>query len=227
MKKLYSALYDDNCHPFNALLANPQNVEVVRDPDQLENDGALIIWGGSDINPQLYNHPAHSTTYPGGLRDRLEWSLLTRAKEIGLPIIGVCRGAQMLCAAAGGFLLQDVHNHHGHHEVVTHDGVKFNVNSIHHQMMAGFTMIDHELVAWREGRRGAPYGYMNDQTYSPPENWKEPEFVYFRAINGYAIQWHPEMMGEESQATQYVLNYIRKTEAERNASYATATIELN
>jgi gamma-glutamyl-gamma-aminobutyrate hydrolase PuuD len=214
-------MYGGSCHPFNSLCGK---AEVVHSPEQLEEgDSALIIWGGSDIDPELYGHPVHSTTYPGGLRDRLEWSLLQRAIERGIPIIGVCRGAQMLCAAAGGFLIQDVENHHGGHPVETMDGQRFGVNSIHHQMMAGLEKVYHELVAWRPGRMGAPYRYKDDQLYIPEPDWKEPEFVYFPKIHGYAIQWHPEGMGLESPATQYVLNYFKKKEQERG-SYAEITL---
>jgi putative glutamine amidotransferase len=202
-------------------------------PDELkEGDSALVIWGGSDINPALYNHPIHRTTHPGGMRDRSEWSLVQRAIEKGIPIIGVCRGAQMLCAAAGGFLIQDVRNHAGpHHMVETIDGQSFKVNSIHHQMMAGLETVDHELVGWcpknEDGYlRGLPYGYMDDKQYIPKPDWKEPEFVYFPKINGYAIQWHPEAMASESPATQYVLNYIRKKEQDRG-SFASVTLSCS
>jgi gamma-glutamyl-gamma-aminobutyrate hydrolase PuuD len=214
---LYSAVYYDDCHPFNLLLDDPKNVDVVKDPDELkEHDAALIVWGGADIDPDLYRHPMHRTTHPGGMRDRVEWSLMQRAIERGIPIIGVCRGAQMLCAAAGGFLLQDVQSHIGRHPVLTKDNRTLLVNSIHHQMMAGLEKVDHEMVAWRNGTHGAPYGYMDNQTYTPPEGWREPEFVYFKKIKGYAIQWHPEMMSAESDATVYVLNYIKNKENERN-----------
>jgi gamma-glutamyl-gamma-aminobutyrate hydrolase PuuD len=194
-----------------------KSVEVARVPEDLkEGNSALVIWGGSDIGPEYYRHPMHRTTYPGGTRDRLEWTLLQRAIERGIPIIGVCRGAQMLCAAAGGFLIQDVRNHGGHHPVHTIDGKELRVNSIHHQMMCWEEgKVDHELVGWRPGREGAPYGYMDNQEYIPAEGWKEPEFVYFPKINGYAIQWHPEMMQTESPATQYILDYFNNKEKQR------------
>lgn len=219
MKLLYSAVYADDCHPFNALC---NETEVARSDDDLkERDAALIVWGGSDINPAYYDHPHHSTTYPGGARDRVEWTLMQRAIEMGMPIIGVCRGAQMACAAAGGYLIQDVNNHMGRHEVTTHDGSTFTVNSIHHQMLMPYD-VEHVLVGWSSTNRsvadGKPYyGYKDDQLFEPPEGWKEPEFVYFPKINAYAIQWHPEMMDSQCAATQYVLNYIRKTEDERNS----------
>lgn len=212
MKVLYSALYNDSCHPFDQLCAN---TDVVLDPEELkERDSALIIWGGADINPAYYGHPMHSTTHPGGARDRSEWSLMQRAIELGIPIIGVCRGAQMACAAAGGYLIQDVNGHIGPHDVTTYDGETFRVNSIHHQMMCGLEKVDHELVAHsgRLSSRGY-YGYRDDELFFPPEGWVEPEFVYFKKIRAYAIQWHPEMMDASRPATQYILNYIKRTES--------------
>lgn len=213
MKLLYSALYNDDCHPFNILCAN---TDVVKDPEELvEKDSALIIWGGQDINPEYYRHPMHPTTHPGGMRDRLEWSLMQRAIEMGITIIGVCRGAQMACAAAGGWLIQNVHHHHGGHMVETSDGKKFRVNSIHHQMMVP-NDVEHELLVWSATNLSNIYGYMDNQEWTPPAGWREPEFVYFPKINGYAIQWHPEGMAGDSEATQYVLNYIKQKEGERD-----------
>lgn len=226
--KLYSAVYNDDCYPFSRLLDERGSTEGIAHPDALQpqEKTALIIWGGADINPEYYKHPMHSTTHPGGARDRIEWGLVQRAIEIGMPIIGVCRGAQMVCAAAGGFLLQDVENHAGMgHFVHTYDIKSFHVNSIHHQMMAGLEAVDHELVAWRENRQGAPYGWKDDQWYTPPADFKEPEFVYFPKIRAYAIQWHPEGMALRCEATQYILNYIEKKEEEHGAGYA--SISLN
>lgn len=217
---MYSAVFHDDCHPFNALCAN---TDVVRDPDELkESDAALIIWGGADINPAYYKHPMHSTTYPGGARDRVEWTLMQRAIEKGITIIGVCRGAQMGCAAAGGFLIQDVAGHGGMHEVTTYDGRHLQVNSIHHQMMVPDKAV-HQLVAWsthhRSIRGGVPYyGYMDDKQFVPPEDWKEPEYVWFPEQRIHAIQWHPEMMNAEALPTQFILNFITEKENERKRS---------
>jgi gamma-glutamyl-gamma-aminobutyrate hydrolase PuuD len=226
LEVIYSGVYYDDCHPFNKLCAN---VDTVRNPDELkEKNSALIIWGGQDINPEYYKRPIHPTTHPGGMRDKVEWGLIQRAIEMQIPIFGVCRGAQFLCAAAGGWLIQNVHGHAGFggHDVVTKDGKTFKVNSIHHQMMNP-EGTEHELVAWspvriservhkeRFGPRFPAYGIDNDQKWTPPEGWNEPEFIYFPKVNGYAVQWHPESMAGESEATQYILNYITKKEDER------------
>lgn len=198
------------------------------DPDEIkEHDSALIIWGGADIHPDFYGHSLHRTTYPGGRRDNLEWALMQRAIERGIPIIGICRGAQMACAAAGGWLIQDVHNHaSGSHSVTTHDGFVFRVNSIHHQMMVPDNT-EHELIGWssdnrstkRESRYSAVstyYGVQDNQEWTPPVGWREPEFVYFPKIHAYAIQWHPEGMEAAEAATQYVLKFIKTKEDSRS-----------
>ena len=215
-KHLYSAFYSDDCHPFDAPLQEgcQNNIQAIRKPAEMEvTDGAaLIVWGGADINPALYGHPIHSTTYPGGERDKVEWALMGAAVDKGIPIIGVCRGAQMLCAKAGGFLIQNVSGHQGNHWVETYDGDVFMTNSIHHQMMAGLETVDHQLVAWSRTRLSQSYGYRDNQWYIPKPEWVEPEFVYFPKIKGYAIQWHPEGMPSETQANIFIRNFIAEKE---------------
>lgn len=204
---IYSAMWGSDVHPFDAL---GDNIVVANHPDELtEKDSVLIVWGGADINPRLYDHPESRTTHPGDYRDRVEWPLMQRAAELGIPIIGVCRGAQMLCALAGGFLIQDVRGHHGHHEVITHNGDRLTVNSIHHQMMAGLENVEHELLAWSaQARSAGRYVWKDDLEYTPPEGFVEPEFVYFPKVKGYAIQWHPEMMSASAPATKFILDEI-------------------
>lgn len=208
MKILYSACYK-HAFPFGRL-AN--EVVAVWDAGRLtELDSALVIWGGSDINPQFYGHPSSRTTYLDGDRDDVEWALVKRAIELGIPIIGVCRGAQMLCAAAGGFLLQDVKRHAGGaHSITTYKGDEHTVNSIHHQMMAGLEKVPHEMLAWSTQNRSeeAGYIYKDDQKFQVPPDWKEPEMVWFPNIKGMAIQWHPEGMNPVSPASLFVFEEI-------------------
>lgn len=225
--KLYSGYYNDDASPFDELAKkNDQHdhgelpmgypiVEHAREPHELEaGNNALILWGGSDINPKFYGHPKGRRTGDAGLRDEMEWALLQRAVTLGLTIIGVCRGAQMLCAAAGGYLLQHVGNHMGYHDVVTQDGTVLGVNSIHHQMMNPFG-VEHELLAWTPKPRSMvddkpTYLYQDDKLFPIPENWVEPEYVYFPKIKGHAIQWHPEAMVTSSPATRFIMKSINE-----------------
>lgn len=222
MKVLYSALFREDGHPFNVLAEKTRTVTL---PEQLtETDSALVVWGGADIHPSYYGHPQHPTTHAGGMRDKLEWSLMNEAVDRGIPIIGVCRGAQMLCALAGGWLIQDCQDHAGRgHFIRTYDESFLHANSLHHQMMAGLENVEHELVAWAEGQRGAPYGYKDGQVYEN-KDFKEPEFVFFPKVRGYAIQWHPEMMPSSAPATKYALDYITKKEQEIKDGYSSTVL---
>ncbi len=215
MKKiLYSACFDSEAYPFAELAAK---VEVVRDVAQMtEPDALLVVWGGADINPALYGHKQSRTTHPSVHRDKLEWACIQQAIKLGIPMIGVCRGAQMMCAAAGGFLIQDVDNHAGYaHSCTTSDGNTIQVNSIHHQMMAGLEKVDHELLAWSSERLSGHYTWKDDLKYVVATDFKEPEMVWFPAIKALAIQWHPEGMHRNSPATQLVYRaYHERTNKE-------------
>ena len=201
---IYSACYGGDAYPFGDM---GNEVIAVRNPTtEMTNPNAiLVVWGGADINPKLYNHAQSRTTSPSTTRDTVEWGCIQRAIELGIPMIGVCRGAQMMCAAAGGFLIQDVSGHHGQHTVTTYGGAILNVNSIHHQMLAGLEKVDHELLAWSTVKRSRSYIWKDDQPYTPPVGFKEPELVYFPRIKAMAVQWHPEMMSESSPATTFIM----------------------
>jgi len=70
---------------------------------------ALVLSGGSDVSPELYGEVALRPEWAGDPeRDRYEQQLITATLAAGKPILGVCRGAQILNAALGGGLYQDL-----------------------------------------------------------------------------------------------------------------------
>jgi putative glutamine amidotransferase len=90
-----------------ALLLPPDDA-LAEAPDELLDllDG-LVLAGGCDVDPITYGarpHPETKDTDPA--RDRFELALAHRALERELPLLGVCRGMQMLNVAAGGTLEQ-------------------------------------------------------------------------------------------------------------------------
>jgi gamma-glutamyl-gamma-aminobutyrate hydrolase PuuD len=208
--KLYSAIYG-SAYPFMDMqLFN--SAETVVDPNAItDRNSALVVWGGGDISPCLYNHPntgdTHADDRPSA-RDATEWDLMQKAVEMDIPIIGICRGAQMLCALSGGFLVQDVDNHTSGHGIKTKEGYTINVTSLHHQMMYPFD-IDHRMIAWSERRMSPHYkAYPGDLDAAKVP--VEPEFVYFPQVKGIAIQWHPEFMKVDCPANLYVANKVRE-----------------
>jgi len=78
-------------------------------PSLLGRLDGLILTGGVDISPELYGAPAHPTvTRTSPARDEFELALLADALERDLPVLGICRGSQMLNVALGGTLIQDI-----------------------------------------------------------------------------------------------------------------------
>jgi gamma-glutamyl-gamma-aminobutyrate hydrolase PuuD len=76
---------------------------------------AVVLAGGPDIAPDRYGAAAHERTgQPRPERDSAELAVLRRALERGIPVLGVCRGAQILNVGLGGTLVQHVPDAVGH-----------------------------------------------------------------------------------------------------------------
>lgn len=199
--------------PFDQLY--PKSLMVT--PKEIEDGApidALVIWGGEDISPTLYGDDV--ATYCGAdkelsRRDRLEASACLAAMEREIPLIGVCRGAQLLCAVAGGRLIQHVTGHGRSHQISTFDHKGMMTSSVHHQMMFPFG-VDHKMIAWSSEKRSTVY--VNGQDVDDPEmkNHVEPEIVWFPRIKGLAIQGHPEFIAnpDTDPFVQYCMDKVRE-----------------
>jgi putative glutamine amidotransferase len=76
---------------------------------------ALVLSGGADIDPTAYGAARHpETRWMRPERDRAELSLARRALALGLPMLGICRGMQLLNVATGGTLVQHLPDELGH-----------------------------------------------------------------------------------------------------------------
>jgi anthranilate/para-aminobenzoate synthase component II len=185
----------DGIGPFSAIFDQGQRLMYAKD---LSECAAVVLWGGSDISPALYGEPRYHNSGPTepSERDIFEWELCRQAVAQGIPIIGVCRGAQMLCAFAGGKLIQDVSGHHGNHATTCHTGETFVISSCHHQMLYPWD-VDHEMLAWSTKKLSKDYqpsSHYTTANMKKPE-YEEPEVVWFPEIKGFAIQCHPEWHG--------------------------------
>lgn len=201
-------------YPFNSL----GEVISVYDSKEFEKHSpakgdVLIIWGGADIHPSLYNRPnvaSHVGIKPS-VRDIVEVGLMEKAVDIGIMTLGVCRGAQLACALAGGVLAQDVDAHGWNHDItLTATGEKIETSSVHHQMMVPVA-VPHELIAISTAKMSAHYAGLNEAEQAYVDKFGEPEIVYFPKQKFLAVQGHPEFMDEDCKFNvlmrEYVNNY--------------------
>jgi putative glutamine amidotransferase len=106
-----------------ALMIAP-DPKLVTDPDEaLDRIDGLILAGGADLDPSSYGQEPHSTvngTVPD--RDRPEIALARRAIQRDMPVLGICRGMQLINVALGGTLHQHIPDLVGHEEHRRHPG---------------------------------------------------------------------------------------------------------
>lgn len=204
---LYSAIYKD-WYPFHSLV---DRIECVFKPEHLKNTNSfLVLWGGEDISPSIYKEKPNRYTFaeetPSN-RDIIEINLAKKAIDLGIPIIGICRGAQLMCALSGGKLIQHIENHGRSHlfeTIKNQETIK--TSSLHHQMMYPFD-IKHELIAKSKHNLSNKYIGEWDQ---PLEIDIEPEIVYFPETKSLCIQGHPEYMDEKTKFVQYCLHLVKE-----------------
>lgn len=172
-----------------AVLITPDAPDV----DVLEGLDGIMFTGGSDVDPGLFGEAPHPTTKVNPKRDAAELLLLRAAIDMDLPLLGICRGMQLMAVAYGGKLhqhLPDVLGHDGHRPTsgpkFGHHGVRVRpgsrahailgdelvVNSFHHQGVRDVGGLD--AVGWSTG----------DDLVEIVEDPRRAFAV--------AVQWHPE-----------------------------------
>ena len=161
-----------------AELLVPDEVDARAPADLLGRLDALIVSGGAaDVDPAHYGQARHPKTVPvEAVRDRFELALVNAALDAEVPVLGICRGMQVLNVARGGTLeqnLPDLLGHDGHagepgryadHEVRLEPGSlaaraagadRAAVKSYHHQGVrelgdglraTGFSLLDDGIV---------------------------------------------------------------------------------
>jgi putative glutamine amidotransferase len=175
--------------------------------DLLEGLDGLVLQGGSDMSPLHYGEEPVRPEWAGdAVRDVYEMELVRLCLQLRLPLLGVCRGAQVLNVALGGSLYQDVETIHPErrvhrnwelydqhaHEIAVEPGswlaahygdrlpAGVRVNSVHHQALRN---LGRDLVV---EARSVPDGIVEAVRYAPAGE-TAPAFAY-------GVQWHPEFM---------------------------------
>jgi putative glutamine amidotransferase len=178
--------------------------------DVLDRVDGLLFTGGGDISPASYGaEPEESVRGINVERDTFEFELVQKARERKMPVMGICRGMQVINVALGGTLIQDLPSHTGVHDhdvagegvYVPHlqarveDGTRLStvvgaglhsINSIHHQAVdklgEGLSIVASAIDGTVEAIDHA-----------------DPEWPFI------AVQWHPEFLAMRDDGTSHDL----------------------
>ncbi|MES3005001.1 MAG: gamma-glutamyl-gamma-aminobutyrate hydrolase family protein [Patescibacteria group bacterium] len=186
------------------LLMLASEVEDFELDDVLQNVDGLLLTGGTDVNPSLYEEEKKEYTGDSdNYRDIVESMLIEKAIEKKMPILGICRGMQMLNVKLGGSLYQDIlkempgslqHDRHHDgprsmpaHKVTVKENslmhsvlgtTEIEVNSLHHQ---GIKTLSPELKATCvtpdglvEGAEMSDYPFLLCMQWHPEELLETP-----------------------------------------------------
>ncbi len=200
-RNYYEAI--ENLGGVPVLLPNLTNLEVLG--DWLNILKGLIVTGGEDVHPSFYGEEITSDKVEvSSERDFLEIGLIKKAKEREIPVLGICRGPQVINVAFGGSLYQDLslrkeftldHTHTGNpkysnrHEIILNENSSLHriigkkeiwVNTYHHQIIKKLSP-EFVATAWTK----------EDEVI---------EGIEHTSSKIIAVQWHPEMMMEEESA---------------------------
>ncbi|MBN2260489.1 MAG: gamma-glutamyl-gamma-aminobutyrate hydrolase family protein [Clostridiales bacterium] len=208
--------------------AIPVNIPVILSDEYIDGiiskiDG-LVLTGGGDIHPKFYNQSVKvgfgsNEKY----RDEFEMKLLDKAIEKDIPVMGICRGFQLLNIYFGGTLIQDISKYHNTY--IEHTGLKLpkyeKIHKVHLVMdsimkdifreeMIGVNSFHHQII-----------DKVGDEldVIATSEDGIAEAIVHKEMKHVFAVQWHPEMMAEV-HAEQYGLfwYFIEKINANKKST---------
>ena len=177
----------------------------------LERVDGLIFSGGGDIDPAIYNGSLHPTIYNvDPERDRFELALATLALGTDIPVLGICRGLEVLVVATGGNLVSHLPDEFG--EAIAHrtnqslpseHGVKIAPES-RLAKIVGAT--EAKIVSWH-----------HQATRTVPPDWnitaRAPDGVIEALEHKHhpwaiALQWHPELAIKEPLQQRILWGFV-------------------
>lgn len=172
--------------------------------DWVQHLDGLVLTGGADVEPERYGHDnTDSDTEPR--RDEVEFELLESALGDGVPVLGICRGLQLINVHQGGTLEQHVPTH-SRYDLAPHDeshvltitpgsvlhglfGDTAQVNSLHHQTVG---VVGKGLTVSAVAEDGTVEGIEMD------------------GVPIIAVQWHPEMMRHDDPTFAWLVDCARE-----------------
>ena len=154
------------------------------------NYDGLILCGGSDIHPKHYGEGIEGSVSIDEQRDSAEFSLVKAYADAGKPILGICRGHQLINVFFGGSLYQHLPEAHLHQKI---NGV----DSVHH-VTAGEGSILANLYGHSIAVNSAHHQAVKDlgKNLRATAHWNNQYIEAYEHISLpiFGVQWHPERM---------------------------------
>jgi putative glutamine amidotransferase len=188
------------------------NVTVVKlsmhnkNADEMDECDGVIFSGGEDLHPKLYGKPEFVLDY--GLkeiipeRDQFEYQVIAKAFTSKKPVLGICRGLQLINVFLEGTLVPDIPSLH---QSMAH-GKQNGVDQIHFVRVIPGTLL-YDIVGQELGKVNSAHHQSADKpgellrisAYSEPSiveamEWKDPTNKSWLLM----VQWHPERMADIS-----------------------------
>ncbi len=208
---LYLPEYDYGYVNWLLPIFSKDNIKVdVRKLPSSKHENILVLTGGEDISPRMYGSTNDSCFKLNTKRDHHDWNALSFADRHNIPVIGICRGAQMCAVYNKHRLVQHATGHMEEHKITFMDGEEYMMTSSHHQMMLlkpyKRTYSNYVMLAWSTKAQSKIY---------MPDQMREPEIVYFPDTHQLAIQGHPERLDQSSaliKKLQFIVTDMMKTD---------------
>ncbi|GAA5170753.1 gamma-glutamyl-gamma-aminobutyrate hydrolase family protein [Viridibacterium curvum] len=189
---------------------------------------ALVLQGGADVSPRSYGEEALRPEWEGDrIRDQYELDLIWECIIQKKPVLGICRGCQLLNVAFGGTLYQDVgqqvagagqHVDHDAYDLHTH-AIRFTPGSLLERLYPfedapRVTSIHHQAIR-RLGNGVLVDALSTDEIIVEAMRWTGNSFVY-------GVQWHPQFHPPERKhlldSGPHLAEFLRQARRRRDGS---------
>lgn len=165
--------------------------EVVKDYEKVD---LVCFLGGTDVNPEIYGEALGPyTQHPDYVRDEIEVKGFNRFKERNIPMVGICRGGQLLNVLNGGKMIQHLGECiSGDVEMTVRDWGHRIVRVDHHQGIRFADDQDIIALGWYAGNKNVPdyacyYSETKSLCFQPHPEWghQGTEDYFFELIETY------------------------------------------
>ena len=187
---------------------------VIFDNIDMPHIDGMILTGGGDVNPILFGEePILQNGEISPKRDNFEWQLCEYKKKKKIPVLGICRGMQILALCSGGSIYQDIYTQtntnikhiqkaprfQGTHTIdITENTILYNIAKQHSCIVNSF----HHQSIKQVGEQFIVSAKSKDGLIEAIEHKTLPFAV--------GVQWHPEIMTKDSIQQHLFQTFIEK-----------------